>query len=1073
MTQRRPRHRDVRLVVGAPVEGPHGLQQAFVGELRAIRAEDPLRPIRVLVGSSILRLHLSRLLAATLGGHANVTFSLLKELALEIGAPALRDKGRRHLSDQGRRLLLEQHVAASAHGTYFAQVAGKEGFLEALGATIEEMKEAGVEPAMLRSTAAGIDSARGAGAAARLTAGKLRDVAELADGYDDALRSERYYDLQDAMRAAVERAPAAAGEPGAGPRPLVVVYGFYDATWLQRQLLESCLSFKQGVIFFPCEPAPEGGLEDPFAFTHPLLDWMTSWAAQRIDLPPAAPSRRDVQFLSAPGEPREALEAIRWLVGLARERSIPFGSMALLYRSPEPYRGLVLDLAEGSPQLPAHVADGRPLSTTLPARALLAALKAAEEGYARRSVIDALELANPGDPAALWDRLSREAGIVKGIDAWRDRLGRIERRRPVNDEIEDPARDARALRLLRARVDELYAALSALPEAGSWRAMADAALALFECLPAGGPAAHREAVEACLLELGTLDAIVTPVARERFLASLRRALAARSLPGGRFQRSGIFVGNVMEARLVPFHAVAVVGLVERVFPAPPRQDPILLDAERAEINGMLAEERLPLKQRRADEERLLFALASRAADESLLLAWPRLDPATARPRIPSPYVLRAASQAEGRPVDYGQLDRLSRVRRVRLASLAPREMSQALLAREYDICALRAAARGEETPARIAGFLNSNPLLRRALEAERSRWGERRFTPYDGLLLRPGVAEALRSRLPAGAAVSASRIEEYATCPLRFFLQRVLHLEPLEDPVDRERLDPLHRGALVHAILAAVFSLLRKEGLLPLRSAGVARAQTLLGAAAARYFAQVEEAGLTGHPLMWEIERDQILEDLERVVEAEGRREDRFEPRHFEVRYGMKAALQQAGGAAATEAGPVELEILPGRTIALKGSIDRIDVSPDGELLQVVDYKTGRIQDRYTNDSLKGGTTVQLPLYLMASEKLMAREHPGIRAELARYVSVDRRGGFREVTFSARALQERREALAFAIRTYAHGAGRGVYFAYPDDKVCRWCDYRLACGEGRRERFELKSRDETAEDFLSMRRSEA
>jgi RecB family exonuclease len=165
---------------------------------------------------------------------------------------------------------------------------------------------------------------------------------------------------------------------------------------------------------------------------------------------------------------------------------------------------------------------------------------------------------------------------------------------------------------------------------------------------------------------------------------------------------------------------------------------------------------------------------------------------------------------------------------------------------------------------------------------------------------------------------------------------------------------------------------------------------------------------------------------------------------------------------------PVLLEIGPGRTVRLKGQIDRVEISPDGGRARVTDYKTGKV-DRYKPDLLRGGTTVQLPLYMLAAERLLAVRRPAPAVGEARYLSVEGRTGFKSVSFSDEALVRRREDLDRIIATFATGVERGVFLAYPENDACRYCDYRLACGEGRETRFARKRGDTTAADFLRMR----
>ncbi|HKY31456.1 MAG TPA: PD-(D/E)XK nuclease family protein [Candidatus Polarisedimenticolia bacterium] len=1071
MSTRLPRHRGLRLVAGPPGPAPGRLEHAFVEEVRRLKAADPLRPITVIAGNNHMRLRLRRVLAVRLGGHANIRFLLLRDLARELGAPVLHDRGRRRLPSHGRELVLRETLAAHAHGTYFDRIALTQGFLDSLGATLSDLKEAGVEPALLRAAAAALRSQAARRPSAAISGRKMEDIAELYETYDDSLRERRLHDEEDLLKAAVSGASAAA--PGSGRPQAVLVYGFYDASWLQRRLIQEHLAFKQGTVFFPFDPADPGEWD----FARPMLEWLGGWIPELVHLPPAGPGPgpREVAILSAPGEAREVVEATRWLISLARDRSLPFGSMALLYRGGDSYRRLVWEVMQGAGGVPHYLAGGRPQSWGAAARALLLLVEMRRDGLARRTVIDFLSLTEAEGPSALWDRLSREAGVVKGAGDWSRRLEALasaRRRRSVRTAHAGaaafPPAESRAARELASRVEELSSALEALPQQGRWADLAESACALLRrFVPrALGP----EPVERALSALGALDEITSPVSLEEFLERARAAIEAQSDPEGEFEKSGIFVGGVMDARLLSFDAAAVVGLVERGFPAPPRQDPILLDAEREELNRLMGEPRLPIASHRLDEERLLFRLATSSATESLMVSYPRLEPATARPRNPSPFLLRLASSLEGRPVDFDALEGLGRTRRVGLAAVGPAVPGAAIAGREFDLCVLRRAMEedDETSSRRVASFLAFNPILRGALAAEEARWGESRFTAHDGVILRPSVLDDLRSLHPVrGVPISASRIERYASCPLKYFLGDVLRLEPLDPPEEAESIDPLRRGSLVHAVLFELFSTLRSHKALPLRPEGLETALEALRRLALRAFQREEAAGVAGHRLVWEVEKEKILDDLEAVVRAEAG-DGSFVPAHFEIRFGMPPFQGEPDDPASSEE-PVPFELRPGGPpVLLKGKIDRIDLSADGRTVRVTDYKTGRMAG-YKDDALLGGTTLQLPFYMLAAEALLGRSRPGVRAAEARYLSVDQRGRFRSVRFGAEALASRREDLARAAATFANGVDRGAFFAAPSSAACEWCDHTLACGEGREARFERKKTDATASDFLKLR----
>ena len=365
--------------------------------------------------------------------------------------------------------------------------------------------------------------------------------------------------------------------------------------------------------------------------------------------------------------------------------------------------------------------------------------------------------------------------------------------------------------------------------------------------------------------------------------------------------------------------------------------------------------------------------------------------------------------------------------------------------------------------------MHGNPILQRALKAEEARWGESRFTPYDGVIMRPAMLDALRSlHDPRSQPLSSYRIESYARCPLSYFMQNVLHLRDFEDPEKQQRLDPLRKGSLVHNILFDVYTQLRERGTLMLTPQTLGIALEILERSADHCFETEEARGTTGIPLFWQIDRERIRHDLALVLRNEAAEGTSFEPRYFEFRFGSEARPGRREDPDSTTVA-VELEVPGAGTIKLKGVVDRIDVGTDGSSLRVTDYKTGRVKQKFKDNALRGGRTVQLPLYMLAVDRLLSPKHGGARTETARYLSVDRKGEFASRTYDAETMEERRSDLAMVATTFANGVARGVFFAYPDEDECRFCDYKLACGEGREARLARKRNDETAADFLTMR----
>ena len=86
-------------------------------------------------------------------------------------------------------------------------------------------------------------------------------------------------------------------------------------------------------------------------------------------------------------------------------------------------------------------------------------------------------------------------------------------------------------------------------------------------------------------------------------------------------REEILVADVVQARGVPFRAVAVLGLAEGEFPATLSEDPFLRDADRARLRDEFG---LPLEPSTESAEAEFFYETITRPRERLLLTRPRL-----------------------------------------------------------------------------------------------------------------------------------------------------------------------------------------------------------------------------------------------------------------------------------------------------------------------------------------------------------------------------------------------------------------------------------------------------------------
>jgi ATP-dependent helicase/DNAse subunit B len=180
------------------------------------------------------------------------------------------------------------------------------------------------------------------------------------------------------------------------------------------------------------------------------------------------------------------------------------------------------------------------------------------------------------------------------------------------------------------------------------------------------------------------------------------------------------------------------------------------------------------------------------------------------------------------------------------------------------------------------------------------------------------------SSVPDDMKFSASAIEAWASCPVKWFVERLLRpQEMVPDP------EGIVRGLVAHAVLKEV---IEAE---PLTPATLPAARERMHDALER---QVAAQPISVNPERLRSEARRLEADLVRYLERAARDESAFVPRHFEEKFDVSL-------------GPFEIF----------GQIDRIDVR-DGELV-LVDYKGKTVTPvaRWIKDG-----KLQLGLYALA-----------------------------------------------------------------------------------------------------------
>ncbi|GAC1317424.1 MAG: hypothetical protein NVSMB25_05070 [Thermoleophilaceae bacterium] len=880
----------LKLVTGPANSGRAG---AVLGAYRARLADEP---ILVVPGYRDVE-HSLRELAdagAVFGAHVMRFGRLFDEFARRCGAPRAR-----RVSELERRVLLEEAVG-SLELDALSGSAGQPGFTRAALALVRELGRSLVEPGDLEGALGGHGGAHGR---------HLAEAVSIYRAYRERLeRSGRVDDEQFAWRAidALRERPHRFG------RTPVFVYGFDDFTAVELDALDA-LADRAGVELTVSLPYEAG--RAAFRAIAPVFERLRSLASEHVALEAVADfydadsraalhglerglyegssgTRLDpagaVRLLSAGGERAEAELVAAGVLRLLRSGT-PAGEVAVVYRDPRRYATLV-EQVFGAYGVPYSLDRYVPLAHTSLGRGVLALL-----------------------------RCLTPAGTVDDVLAYLRTPGVVELPRVV-DRVEEDLRRAGVRTARQAQQGGLLrialGALDRLRGAGEGAGLLAELVRELDHMFAS-PYARRAPrfsgdelddprvwtqLQAAISELRGLSASGARLDAQRVHNELA-ALEVRLGEDARPDRVQVAAPEAIRARR--FEAVFVCGLQEGEFPRSRGSEPFLSDSDRraiAEAGGP----RLVAREDEIDRERHLFYVCCSRAERELFLS------------------ARFADE-EGTPQVGSFL--LEEVRDLFDESLGRAEIRRSLADVTWE---------PELAPTEVE--------LGRALALA----GPRREQAEPDGLHDPGALASLAGE----HGLSASALEAFADCPVRWLVDRLLRPQELApDP------EPLVRGSYAHAVLEATYRRLHEEsGSARVRGPTLALAEQILleelDAKRAAFPISPREA--RARTAVRKLEFD-LLRHLRREAEADTAG---FEPTELELSFGGDGL------------GPLRVGA---DRVAIRGRIDRVDVR-DKEAI-VVDYKSGK--NGYPVARWEPDNRLQVALYMLAVRELLGLEPVG------------------------------------------------------------------------------------------------
>jgi ATP-dependent helicase/nuclease subunit B len=315
----------------------------------------------------------------------------------------------------------------------------------------------------------------------------------------------------------------------------------------------------------------------------------------------------------------------------------------------------------------------------------------------------------------------------------------------------------------------------------------------------------------------------------------------------------------------------------------------------------------------------------------------------------------------------------------------------------------------------------------------------------------PDTRDILKSF--ASKQYSISQLEMYAKCPFKFFVERVLGIQKVEEPT--EDIEAVELGRILHSVLYEFYTKIRDEKIVlaGCNEETFNKVKEIIFKIAAK---EIERTAFKS-PLAF-FEKEKIIgiggnkdeSILNRFLVDERKDESGYKPEYFEVSFGK---LKDDGSdKILSSKNPIQID-----KINLRGKIDRVEISEKDSAFNIVDYKLGGAKPSFKE--LKDGISLQLPVYLFAAKELLNKKFnknyfPNEMIIYSLKYSLDSFGKdvvslSRRKDEEIKTIEQLIENTIGHIKNYIEQISEGKFGLSPyenrEQLVCRYCQFKPVC----------------------------
>lgn len=462
---------------------------------------------------------------------------------------------------------------------------------------------------------------------------------------------------------------------------------------------------------------------------------------------------------------------------------------------------------------------------------------------------------------------------------------------------------------------------------------------------------------------------------------------------------GVLLTDVIKAQGLRHKYVFLLGLREGEFPTGNNENWIYNDAERGELASLGID--MPNTALAYEEDGYFFASTIAQTEETLVLTYHVDDKAGA-----SSYVGEVQKQFSDVKIEV-------------ILSKEPASLGESFL-------------QGQKL--NYWWLMKNLPLP--TITASSIDLIRKHFAVYNGVIndvdLRTEVEQCV------GNVFSASSLELYAQCPFRFLGERVWKQSGF---VEKEELGaPTDEGNILHACLAKFLGKHLQEKLPKYEFATLWEE---LQQDFAEVCADFINKGCLEMNELWVAEQARLLNTLRKWLHYEYQLQEQWDYIPCAVEWDFSSKNGK----------PLRLKTKTGENFAIMGRIDRID--KNGEKVFVTDYK---LSNTPAGSDLPAGIDLQLPVYLLAANKLYGKEVAGggyLSLKKAERKATVKLAAEEDFPFNKRATDYFKDAtdrwqsfVDFSqevLADYVHGIYEGDFMVAPRKACSPYCPLKEIC----------------------------